>query len=87
MNFLIKRSKVILGSSSEQTWQTLSPQCYIQRFSLKVFLVLEQFFSVFFFFFFFFFFFVVVVVVFLLFFFFCFFFVLFFFLFVFFSPY
>ena len=38
----VKRSKVILGSSFEQTWWTLRPQCYISRFSLKAFLVLDK---------------------------------------------
>ena len=38
----IKRSKIILGSSFEQTLQTLSPLCFIPRFSHKAFLVLEK---------------------------------------------
>ena len=29
-------------SEKEQVWQTLSPQCYIPRLRLKVFLVLEK---------------------------------------------
>ena len=38
----IKRSKVNLPSSFEQTCQTLSPQCYTPKFSLEAFLVLEE---------------------------------------------
>ena len=38
----IKRSTIILESSFEQTWQALTPQCYIPRFSVKAFLVLEK---------------------------------------------
>ena len=37
-----ERSRFILGSSFEQTWQILSPYCYIPRFSLKAFLVLDK---------------------------------------------
>ena len=33
---------VNLGSSFEQTWQTMCPWCYIPRFSLKAFLVLKK---------------------------------------------
>ena len=38
----IKGSKGNLLPSFEQNWQTLSSQCYIPRFSLKTFLVLEK---------------------------------------------
>ena len=38
----IERSKVNLRSSSEQIWLTLLPRCYIPRFSLKAFLVMEK---------------------------------------------
>ena len=41
-DIVIKRSKVILKTSSEQTWLTLSLKCYIERYSLKVFLFLEK---------------------------------------------
>ena len=37
-----KKSKVNLGSSFEQTWEIFSPWCYIPRFSLEAFLVLEK---------------------------------------------
>ena len=36
------KEDVNLGSSFEQIWETLSPWCYILRFSLKVFLILEK---------------------------------------------
>ena len=39
----LKRSKVNLCSSFEQTWKSLSPHCYILKFSFKAFLVLEIF--------------------------------------------
>ena len=38
----VKRSKLILRPSFEQTWLTLSPKCCIPRFSHKAFLVLEK---------------------------------------------
>ena len=38
----LKRSKVNIWSSFEQTWQTLSSLYYIPRFSLEAFLVLEK---------------------------------------------
>ena len=38
----MKRSNVNLGLSFEQTWQTFFYQCYITRFSLEAFLVLEK---------------------------------------------
>ena len=38
----VKRSNVKLGSSFEQTWIALSPQCSVTRFSFEAFLVLEK---------------------------------------------
>ena len=38
----VKRSNIFLGSLFEQTWQTLSPKCYIPRCSLKAFMVPEK---------------------------------------------
>ena len=38
----VKSSNVNLGSSFEQIWMTLSPQCSITRFSLEAFFVLEK---------------------------------------------
>ena len=35
-------SNVNLGSSFEQTWQSLSARCYIPRFNFKAFLVLKK---------------------------------------------
>ena len=41
-NFNIFPIQMHRGSSFEQTWMTLSPQCYVTRFSLEAFLVLEK---------------------------------------------
>ena len=46
-DLVLERAMVILGSSFDYTWWTLSPGCYIPRFNLEAFLIRKKIFRCF----------------------------------------